>query len=108
MNLYWITTEDHEEDWFIIATNVAEAEKFFEKYEDYNPGDATAEAIMAIPEKVRVRYKAHHPHERVIRQLGGTYLQESPRTVQLNGRTFQEGTGIDTLKENKHDTRKDR
>jgi len=28
MNLYWVTTEDHHENWFIIASSSEEACKF--------------------------------------------------------------------------------
>jgi len=46
MNLYWVTTEDHAEDWFIVANNPQEAATFHEEMEGYDPGDATAEMIL--------------------------------------------------------------
>ena len=30
MNLYWVTTNDHSEDWFIVANNEQEATKYHE------------------------------------------------------------------------------
>jgi hypothetical protein len=49
MNLYWVTTEDHAEDWFIVAHNGKEAATFHEDAEGYDLGDATAEMILEIP-----------------------------------------------------------
>jgi len=34
MKLYWVTTEDHEEDWFVVAISAKEAAKF---HEDFGP-----------------------------------------------------------------------
>jgi len=33
MNLYWVTTEDHAEDWFVVANNAKEAATFHEDVE---------------------------------------------------------------------------
>jgi hypothetical protein len=30
MRLYWVTTEDHDEDWFVVAPNEVEACMFHE------------------------------------------------------------------------------
>ena len=34
MNLYWVTTEDHAEDWFVVANNAEEAEPFMKMQKD--------------------------------------------------------------------------
>lgn len=47
--LYWVTTEDHDEDWFIVAHSFEEAQEMHENYEGYDPGDAFAEEIMPVP-----------------------------------------------------------
>ena len=52
MNLYWVTTKDYAEDWFIVANNAKEATTFREEMEGYDPGDATAEIIMEIPNEI--------------------------------------------------------
>ena len=46
MKLFWITTDDHDEDWFVVASSSTEASQYFENYEGYNPGDAEAEEIL--------------------------------------------------------------
>lgn len=35
MNLYWVTTEDHAEDWFVLARNAKEAGTLHEDMEGY-------------------------------------------------------------------------
>ena len=37
--LYWVTTDDHGEDWFVIAGSQEEAVRFHEQEEGYDPGD---------------------------------------------------------------------
>jgi hypothetical protein len=54
MKLYWVTTEDHDEDWFIVASSPQEATQYYENMEGYDPGDAKAEEILDIPENVPV------------------------------------------------------
>lgn len=46
LHLYWVTTRDHDEDWFIVAANSRSAQRFHERYEGYNPGDAAAELVL--------------------------------------------------------------
>jgi len=48
MNLYWVTTEDHEVDWFFAANTPEEALPFMKIAEGYAIGDATAEMILKI------------------------------------------------------------
>ena len=90
MNLYWVTTPDHDEDWFVVAGSAKLAAKFHEDAEGYDPGDARAEALMTIPEGLSA--ESGWPTKRLITALGGRYLsQDSPRVVELNGRKFCEG-----------------
>ena len=49
-NLYWVATDDHDEDWFVVAEDEFLAMDFFENYEGYDPGDAWAEKVMPIPD----------------------------------------------------------
>jgi len=44
VNLYWVTTDDHDEDWFILARTGRTAESYHIQYEGYEPGDTRAEA----------------------------------------------------------------
>ncbi len=39
MKQCWVTTDDHDEDLFIVASSSGEASKFHEDMEGYNRGD---------------------------------------------------------------------
>jgi hypothetical protein len=90
MELYWVTTVDHEEDWFIVATSSDEAAKLHENMEGYNPGDAIAEAILDIPKEISA--EIGWPSEELLTALGAKFICESPsRVVEISGRKFCEG-----------------
>jgi hypothetical protein len=57
VNLYWVTTDDHDEDWFILARTSRTAESYHIQYEGYEPGDARVNSSCAqelIP--IQARY----------------------------------------------------
>lgn len=90
MNLYWVTTEDHDEDWFVIAKNSRSAASYHELYEGYCSGDATAEKIIRIPDSLAV--EKGWPTSKLMKALGAKCIsKDSPRIVELNGRVFCEG-----------------
>lgn len=90
MNLYWVTTEDHHEDWFIIASSSEEACAFHENNEGYNPGDAKAEKVLSIPKNIFA--EIGWPSEELLIELGAKFLQnDKSRVVLIEGRKFSEG-----------------
>jgi hypothetical protein len=90
MKLYWVTTDDHDEDWFIVASSSQAASNAHENREGYNPGDARAEAIVEIPESVPA--EPGWPSEELLRSLGAEFLHDDqPRVVEIAGRKFCEG-----------------
>jgi hypothetical protein len=90
MNLYWVITEDHEEDWFVVANSAEEAATFHEDAEGYEPGDATAEMILVIPRGVVVN--TGWPSDDVLKSCGAKFLCEAPtRVVEIGHRRFCEG-----------------
>jgi hypothetical protein len=90
MNLYWVTTEDHDEDWFVVARNAKEAAAFHENAEGYDVGDATAEMIMEMPEGVTVQ--TGWPSDEVLLSCGADIVSDAPaRVVRIGERTFCEG-----------------
>jgi hypothetical protein len=103
MKLYWVTTEDHDEDWFIVASSSQAASKAHEDMEGYNPGEVTAEAILDIPEDVPV--EGGWPSEELLHLLGAEFLHDDqPRVVKIAGRTFCEGMLESRLNEILDDT----
>ncbi len=98
MNLYWVTTEDHDEDWFITAHNADEAAAFHELMEGYNPGDAAAEMILEMPGGIAT--DVGWPSEDVLRSCGAGILDEGgARVVKIGDRTFCEGLLESTIRE---------
>ena len=90
MKLFWVTTEDHDEDWFIVAPSSTEASQYFENFEGYNPGDAEAEEILDIPENVSV--ETGWPSEELLIKVGAKFLlNDQTRVVEIAGKKFCEG-----------------
>jgi hypothetical protein len=90
MNLYWVTTEDHAEDWFVVANDEEEAAIFHEDAEGYDPGDAFAEITTAIPDGITV--DTGWPSDEVLLACGATFIaQGSTRIVDIDNRRFCEG-----------------
>ena len=90
MHLYWVTTEDHDEDWFIVARDAIQACVFHEDAEGYDEGDAIAEWVAEIPDGVEA--EPGWPSDKVLLSCGAKFLRENtPRVVEIAGRKFSEG-----------------
>ena len=99
--LFWVTTEDHDEDWFILARNEKEATIYHEDYEGYDRGDATATLVCPVQNELlkdfTLQARTHHPSEKLIKQLGGVFVHyESPYVVRFGEDTYVEG-GLDSI-----------
>ena len=51
--LYWCTTPDGDEDWFVVASTAALARRFFADYEGYSRGGAHAARVMRLPDELQ-------------------------------------------------------
>jgi len=90
MKLFWITTQDHDEDWFVVAASPHEATTFFETYEGYDTGDAQAEEIVCLPDHLKAT--TGFPPNELLHALGARFLTaDRTRVVELAGRRFCEG-----------------
>ncbi len=97
MQLYWATTEDHSEDWFIIANSEKEAGKLNELMEGYDDGDATTEVVVNIPEGIPV--EPGWPEEALLETLGARFIKrDSVRVIEIAGRKFCEGLLESTIR----------
>jgi hypothetical protein len=47
IKLYWCTTDDHDQDWFIFAASARQARSFHEDYEGYDKGDAHSRLLVS-------------------------------------------------------------
>jgi hypothetical protein len=90
MQLYWVTTEDHDEDWFIVASSPEEASEYHENMEGYNPGDAKAEEILNISDNIPA--EIGWPSDELLLEVGAKFLlNDQSRVVEIAGRKFCEG-----------------
>lgn len=90
MNLFWVETEDHHEDWFVVAHDQRQAEAFFERDGGYEMGDANAVFICALKESVESTPR--WPTMELLEACGAKILRtETPRVVEINNRQFCEG-----------------
>ena len=88
--LYWCTTRDGDEDWFVVAASARQARRFHECEEGYEAGDATSEFVVALPdalvqgdewrdpEETEPYDGAGWPSDTVLRACGGD-IAELPR-----------------------------
>lgn len=90
MNLFWVTTKDHDQDWFVAAESPTDAAAFFEQATGYDPGAATAELVLEIPAEAPT--ETGWPLDHLLLALGAEFIYESiPRLVQINGQRYFEG-----------------
>jgi len=90
MKLFWVTTDDHDEDWFVVTSSPTEASRYFENFEGYDPGDVNAEKILDIPENIPA--ETGWPSEELLLELGAKFLSnDHTRVVEIGGRKFIEG-----------------
>ena len=90
MILWWVQTEDQDEDWFIVAPDGETAETFFVDAEGYEEGDAWADFILWIPDDVEA--EVGWPSHELLVACGAKILREdTPRVVEIEGRRFCEG-----------------
>ncbi len=90
MILWWVMTEDQDEDWFVVAPDGETAENFFVNEEGYEEGDAWADFILWIPDDVEA--EAGWPTHEFLVACGAKILREdTPRVVEIEGRRFCEG-----------------
>ena len=93
INLYWVTTKDNDEDWFIFVHSARTAAKLHEEYHGYNPNYANANLVISqVPEFVvsAVPCPADISHLKDLR-FEIVNLEPSHREVCLNGTMFVEG-----------------
>lgn len=107
MILFWVTTKDHDEDWFIVALNAEEACRFHEDAEGYDIGEATVEEILVIPDNIYAEPGWHS--DELLLAVGAKFIVKEPsRVVEINGRKFSEGLlegYLNEIEDNVHEMR---
>ena len=95
IKLYWVTTQDHDEDWFIFAESAKNARAYHEHYEGYGKGDASSRLIVSnvTLEKFMNGTPPCHAQFEDLFQIGFKNAGAIPnrRGVKFNGEIFREG-----------------
>jgi hypothetical protein len=94
LKLYWCTTTDGDEDWFIVAHTATQAALEHARAEGYDDAEASAELIAILPEELQARGDdlLGWPDHDVLRACGAHFLrEETPRVLEFGGRKFTEG-----------------
>src|ERR1017187_4216908 len=100
VKLYWVTTQDHDEDWFIFAESAKSARAYHEEYEGYGKGDARSRLMVSdvrltkftngappchaqMRELFAVGFEdaGSIPNQRSVRFEGKTYLGDHPKAA---------------------------
>src|ERR1017187_4704593 len=95
VKLYWVTTADHAEDWFIFAESAKSARSYHEHYEGYDKGDANSRLIVSnvtLKEFMNGTPPCHAQFQDLF-QIGFQDAGTIPnrRGVKFNGEIFREG-----------------
>lgn len=86
--LYWIETDDHHEDWFVMARSAREARQYFEEVECYERGDSWSTLVMTLGDEGKTWW----PTLDELRSFGFEVLREkTPRVVVYQGVRYAEG-----------------
>src|SRR5665213_1430061 len=95
IKLYWVTTQDHDEDWFILAESAKSARAYHEDYEGYGDGDAHSRLIVSDV-TLKEFMNGTPPCHAQFRDLFQIRFQDAGtipnrRRAGLNGEIFREG-----------------
>lgn len=92
LSLYWCTTADHDEDWFVVAPDEREAARFHEDAEGYDEGDAEAVLVCPVPPDARDAVPGW-PSEELLLDCGAQFLPdaEGVRVVRIADKIYVEG-----------------
>ena len=93
VRLYWVTTADHVEDWFIFAESARSARAYHEHYKGYSKGDAHSRLIVSDV-TLKEFQNGTPPYNAQFQDLVGfenAGTIPNRRGVKFNGEIFREG-----------------
>ena len=95
IKLYWCTTQDHDEDWFIFAESARSARAYHEYYEGCGAGDARARLIVRDVRLTKFT-NGEPPCHAQMRELFALGFEDagsvpSQRSVRFERKTYTEG-----------------
>jgi hypothetical protein len=88
--LFWVWTDDHGRDWFVVARMAAEAIEHHQRTHGYAEHVLDARHVMSLGRGARV--PVGYASEEVLRAYGARFLRsEFPRQIEIAGQRFLEG-----------------
>jgi hypothetical protein len=85
-------TDDHDEDWSVVARSARQARRLYEDYEGYNRGDAGSRFVAVVPEGLRSDRHIGWPARRLLESCGAKIERcQTPRVVRVKGVRNTEG-----------------
>ena len=92
LKLYWCQTDDHHEDWFVVARRARDAVDFFQGYEGYGDDDVFAEVVLVLPDALQEDTPEGWPTRELLEGCGAEIVRwETPRVIELDGIRWAEG-----------------
>jgi hypothetical protein len=95
IKLYWVTTADHDEDWFIFADSARQARSYHEHYEGYGKGSARARVVVTkvtLKEFMDGTPPCHARFEDLVElRLENAGVIRNRRRAGMNGEIFRDG-----------------
>lgn len=76
--LFWCETDDHDEDWFIVATTSLGAKRNHAHGEGYNVDDVTAKLVAIIPPEHQKAATGPYPTNELLTACGGIQVLTKP------------------------------
>jgi len=95
IRLYWVTTDDHDQDWFVFAGSARQARAYQEGYEGYGTGEARTRLIVTdVP--LNKFSNGEPPCPAQLRELFALGFEDAgsvpnQRSVRFQGKTYTEG-----------------
>lgn len=93
LRLYWVMTEEHDEDWFIVAHSAAEARRIHEDAEGYDRGDALSELVLTLPPEKQGE-DTGWPRPGLLEELGAEVSRMPPDEHEALRRTMRSGARV--------------
>jgi hypothetical protein len=92
LKLYGCWTDDHDEDWFVVARSARQARRLHEDYEGYNRGDARSKIVSVVPEGFQSNRYIGWPGRPLLESCGAKIERwQTPRVVRIQGVRYAEG-----------------
>lgn len=92
LKLYWCSTDDHDEDWFVVAPSAREARRLHEDGEGYGRGHAESALLTVLPKAFQSDRYVGWPTRLLLERCGAKIERwQTPRVVRFKDVRYVEG-----------------